>query len=302
MTQSTASTAFDPPPIGLTAAQLDGHHARNLHGIRNWQGQDGVNRYTDLYPEAGRIYSKATITVSVPKPPGYIDAVSRIVGGWLTDDSAAQQTNRLDVAALNADFGGRQFNPDNHFSKPVGAKLRTRLSTLFEQRGFILPETANTLSKVKQAAKAARAGKLRSARAYGTIGNLSDDLLTIGGKSFRVEQHQGHACLRLTLDGHRSRLRLDDVTEFLRSTGLLEAAQGSPSSSLTYGYKRTGHEPEIGCQKEGEATSLQRTGNEPTGRLALREPASHVRADTDPLELSAADLEALRQLQSGNLQ
>lgn len=220
-----ARLADNAPKPNLSTVSPDGSPSRHIRGLRTAylsDGPPGVREYKQRHPDAAGLAYLADVTVFRPKPPGYPDAVAQMVGGWLTSDDALSRTNRLDVEAINAMFGGRRFNPNNHLNKHVGKELKERLRGLFAQRGHILPKSADTLSKVKKAAKAAKAGTLLDASAFGTIGTLAGDRLIIGEASFRINRvHQGHDYVRLNYGGSTVRIRLEYLTEFLRQSGLL---------------------------------------------------------------------------------
>ena len=238
-----------PDLSSLTPQEVAKHHARQLYGVVRWDGLNGAAAYKEKHPEAAQVVVKAHAATFIPKPPGYDAAVSQIVGGWLTEDAAAERTNRQDVTTLNASVGGSRFNPNNHFSKPIGAQQRARLKQLFAARGFLLPVEADTLSKVKRAAKAARAGTLPGADAFGSIGTLANGLLSIGGASFAVERHGPHDCIRLPVNGDRVRIRVDAIREFLMLTGLLRDAGTTPSSTNVVSG-RTG--PQVQFEQEND--------------------------------------------------
>ena len=207
--------------------------AEAMREIRFHGSPADVREFQEQYPETKDWLTKSTVTVSVPKPPGFYDAIDRMVGGWLTSPDALRQTNRADVEALNANFGGKRFNPANFLNRTLTAWQRERIGGLFEQRGYRLPDAATSLAKVKHAAKAAQAGTLPDATAFGTIGTLAGGKLTIGGKAFSVVTSLGHDYVRFHCGGKEARFRLDLLTDFLRQCGLLFGQPAvSPSTPM----------------------------------------------------------------------
>lgn len=204
------------------------HHVRALRDIRFNEGPAAVRAYQARYPETANYRARSNVTVSVPKPAGYPAAIRSLVAGWLTSDDALRKSNKADVAALNATFGGERFNPANFLNRPIDRATRANVAELFRQRGFRLPDTADTLAKAKQAAKAARAASLPDATAFGTIGTLAGNRLTIGGKAFRIIDRHGHKSVRFYRNGGEAQLRLDLLTDFLEQCGLLDRPEENP--------------------------------------------------------------------------
>lgn len=280
----------DPDLSALTPQQRDQHHVRQLYAVVKHDGLNGVAAYVQRYPEAAKVVVKPNPATFIPKPPGYAAAVSQIVGGWLTEDGATERTNRQDVATLNAHVGGSRFNPNTYFSREFGERERERLAKVFAARGFALPADATTLSKVKKAAKAARAGTLPGAEAFGSIGTLSGGLMSIGGATFDVKPHGSHDCIRLNVNGDRVRLRVDAIREFLMLTGLLRDTGDTPFSSDVVS-RRTGPQAQIGQDQPPAADSLPENWSR-AATTAMTDPQSPGELVRDTLEMSFDELAA----------
>lgn len=278
----------------LSPEEQDKVLARHLYGVLRWEGLNGQTAFVQRYPRAARLITDVAPRVSIPKPPGYTAAVTRMVGGWLSEVGAAERTNREDVTALNRSLGSGNFNPDNHMSRPLGGQVRNKISDLFAARGFTLPDAAKTLSQVKQAAKAALAGTLADATAFGSIGTVSGQTLNIGGQVFNIEPHNGHDSIRVTLNGKRVRLRLDALTEFLRQAGLL----GEPCSTPIYTNVVRGR---TGPKLENEQSEAAQPDTLPESWPQASTPPeqSTVEPAPDPLEMTDSELAALRKLPFG---
>jgi hypothetical protein len=139
------------------------------------------------------------------------------------------ETNKADVERLNRAIPSRTFNPANHFSKPLSGFLLGKLTDVFAKHGSHLDISRPlTMAKVRAAVKAAK-GKCSAGRPFGGVGHMSDDQLTLGNQSFRIEKHNGHDCIRIMVDRTRVRLRLDALEMVM---GLLSQTNGSPDKSL----------------------------------------------------------------------
>lgn len=229
-----AGIQHDPDLSALSADDRRRHHTRQLRSVALHQGIDGVNAYKARYPEAASIRIHSAPVAFSRKPKGYPAAISGLVEAWFESDDALGQSNRADVERLN-DKLGASFNPANQFSKPLSASMLRKVQHVFAQRGARLDvRQATTMSKVRQAVKAAKAAGGSSAVPLGSWGIRSGDTLAVGGQSFAIEQHNGHECIRLPVNGSRIRLRLDALAEFLSLTGLAPADPGGPPPTLLY--------------------------------------------------------------------
>lgn len=195
--------------------------AEELRDIRFNGSPADVRDFQRQYPETADWRTRAVVTVAIPKPPGFANAIVSMVGSWLTSRDALRRTNRADVEALNATFGGERFNPANFLNRDLTEWYRGRIEEQFAKCGYQLPAAVKSLSDVKKAAKAAQAGTLPDATTFGTIGTLAGGKLTIGGKAFAVVEHRGHDYVRFHCDGTEARFRLDRLTDFLNQCGLL---------------------------------------------------------------------------------
>lgn len=208
-------------------------HGKNLRAIAFTDGIEGIKRYKAEHPEAASFRTELAPLVYLPKPAGYDASLIELAEGWLTDN-APPATNRADVERLNARFGGDRFNPANHFSKPLSPGRLEKLKALFAERGIPLDtEKANTLSKVKAAAVAAR-GRMSADRPFGNVGVISGDRLVIGAHSLAIMDHHGHEAVKLTVNGKRVWLRLDVMAAaFDLLSGGAETG-GNPLQSILY--------------------------------------------------------------------
>lgn len=195
------------------------HHIKRLRIIRYLEGVEGVARYKARYPEAISILTSATSQAFQPKPPAYDSFILALVGQWFDSNTSLTATNRADIERLNRAVHPREFNVDNHFSKPASATLLNKVATIFRSHGAHLDTLkSNTLGKVRAAVVAAK-GKLSVGIPFGSIGYLTADKLIVGDTSFRTEQHNGHQCVRVTVGSNRVRIRLDALEEFFAITG-----------------------------------------------------------------------------------
>jgi hypothetical protein len=195
------------------------YHTKRLRVIRYVNGIDGVKRYKAKYPDAKTIQVRATTFAFQPKPEGYGDHLYRLVDSWFQSETALAETNRADVLRLNEAMQPRQFNPDNHFSKPLSPTLVGKLADVFAKHGVHLAgDKPMSMSKVRAAVKASR-GKRSAGRPFGNIGHIVADQLTVGSQSFQIEEHNGHDCIRIMANGSRVRLRLDGLAGFIGLVG-----------------------------------------------------------------------------------
>jgi hypothetical protein len=225
-------TSLDDLPLAGHMKQ----HRKILRAIAFNEGIDGVRRYKAKHPEASSIRVEVNTLAYYPKPAGYDDYLIRLATRWLSDDAAADESNKADVERLNAQFGADRFNPANHFSKPLSPGRLRKLKELFCQRGIHLDtDKANTLSKVKAAAKASR-GRMSADRPFGNVGVISGNRLVIGGNSLAIMDHHGHEAVKLTVNSKQVWLRLDvlaaafDLLSGGNETGVNE---GNPLLTIT---------------------------------------------------------------------
>jgi len=196
------------------------YHTKRLRVIRYVDGIEGVRLYKAKYPEAKIIQVKAATFAFQPKPEGYADFLCSLVDNWFLSDTALAETNRADVDRLNEAMHPRRFNPDNHFTKPLSATLLGKLADVFAKHGVHLDASkALSMSNVRAAVKATK-GRRSAGQPFGAIGQISGQQLTIGNQSFRIEDHNGHACIRIMVGGSRVRLRLDALAGFIGLVGL----------------------------------------------------------------------------------
>lgn len=291
-----AGLSHEPSLSRLTPDDRRKHHLQAIRQIRFNGSPADVRAYQERHPETAGYRARSIVMVSAPKPPGYNDAVASMVGGWLTSDQARRKSNTADVTALNSALGGgERFNPANYLNRPLGPALRKRVAGLFAQRGCYLPADANTLAKVKKAAKAAALGDCPDATAFGSIGTLTDGILTIGGKAFRVVEQNGKEHVRFYRDGTDARLRLDLLTEFLSQSGLLDADRGNPSLLLFTREGESGSDAALAPVRPVESGSDATTEPQPAPCAPSRPVESGSGgAAVDPLELTPEELAEFR--------
>ncbi len=241
------------PLADLSPTERLKRHQRALRSVALHQGIDGVQAYKARFPEAAALRIHSAPVAYKPKPAGYSAAIVDLVRRWFDDAGALGITNRADVEGLNK-LLGTTYNPANHFSKPLPASVLRKLAALFTDRGATLDiRQIRTLSQVRKAVRAVRAGDSTGAVPMGRWGSREGDTLVVNGHAFAIERHNGHDCIRLTVDGPRLRLRMDALAEFLSQTGLAPASLPpitttcsigelapdpleAPSSTPSYGY------------------------------------------------------------------
>ena len=204
------------------------YHTNRLRIIQYVAGIEGVTAYKAKFPEAKGIQTRATTIAFQPKPKGYREFLMGLVETWFISDVALAETNKADVERLNRAMHPRRFNPANHFSKPLSRHLLGQLADVFAKHGAHL-DTSKPLSmaNVRAAVKVAKRRRLVG-RPYAGIGYIADGQLMVRDQSFATEQHNGHECIRVRVNGSRVRLRLDALAEFLT----LAALDQSPSTLL----------------------------------------------------------------------
>lgn len=219
------------------------HHTKKLWAVTQRHGQQGVSEYKARYPEARQLHPVATVKVGQGKPAGYDDYLANLAGRWLADEKAVASTNADDVQALNERFGVSQFNPANHFSKPISKRTKAKIHEAFAARGIPLDMAGiKSMSDVRRAAKAAQATAQAGSRPFGGIGTRTDDQLLSGRAAFSIMQHHGKDGIKISVDGARVWLRLDALEKFIRLAGLIADRNGggSPPSPIEYEYIHMG--------------------------------------------------------------
>ncbi|MDZ4307179.1 hypothetical protein [Allopontixanthobacter sp.] len=265
----------------LTLAERMKHHQRQLRSITLYHGISGANAYKARFHEAVPLLIHSAPVAYRRKPKGYPAALANMVNEWFDSETAVAQSNRADVGRLNCKLGS-SFNPANHFSKPLPAALLRKLAELFSQRGAHLDvRQAKTISSVRKAVKAAKVVAGGAAVPMGAWGTRSGGMLAIGCHSFAIEQHNGHECIRLTVEGSRPRIRLDALGEFLSLTGLVQA---DPRETLpTLLYKSIGALPPI-PETEVRSGALAAVLPEhcPQADKAVKQPSGRLSPDETP--------------------
>jgi len=222
-----------PALYGLPLAERMKQHGKNLRAIAFNEGMPGVRGYKAHHPEAVSYRVDMNTLAYLPKPAGYDAFVIKLAENWLSGDISIE-TNKADVERLNTRFGGNRFNPANHFSKPLSPGRLAKLKALFLERGIHLDtDKANTLSRVKAAAVAAR-GHMSADQPFGSVGVISGTRLVIGSQSIAIMDHHGHKAVKLSVNGKRVWLRLDVLAAAfdLLSDGAVVGGNPSPIYSL----------------------------------------------------------------------
>ncbi|WP_109354610.1 hypothetical protein [Sphingorhabdus sp. EL138] len=185
-------------------------------------------KYKQDHPGARDLRTHIDTLAYKPKPAGYKAALVDRVSQWFDNSGALAATNRTDVDRLNAQLQTDMFNPDNHFSKPLSPSIRKELAALLHKRGAVLPETAKTMSDVRKAVRSYKASNQPQAEPFGHAGWRSANALTIGGRSYRIEVHNGQECIRVTAGGKTQRVNLTTVKVLIGD--LVERGPGSISN------------------------------------------------------------------------
>ena len=209
-----------------TKAEWMAHHRKQLQIIVNIYGLNEASAYKARYPEAKTIQFEGFRVAYQPKPPGYDEALCGMVDLWFSSGVALAQTNRCDVARLNAKLG-MNLNPDKQFSLPLTAYRLQKLAEVFTRHGATLDASgALSMSAVRSAVKAAK-GRASPERRFGNVGCISGNRLVIGSQAFAIARHHGKECIRVTADRTTQRLYLSTVLQLLSG---LDAGSPSPSS------------------------------------------------------------------------
>ena len=186
------------------------YHRKVLRSVSIEHGFEGVKQYKANYPEANIIRVTVDAIAYSPKPKGYNSYLIRLVNLWLVDEGERNRSNSEDVKALNA-YLGTAFNPANHFSNPLSNSRLTAIKRAFTERGAPLDTSGDTsMSKVRQAAKAA-AGHWNADQSFGGVGVISGDTLAINGQTFPIVLNGTRRCIRVSIEGKRRRLYLDEL-------------------------------------------------------------------------------------------
>ncbi len=191
-----------------------------------------AEKYRRDNPSARKLVTRIDTLVYEPKPAGYKAAIVGMVLQWFESSTALAATNRADVARLNARLQTERFNPNNHFSKPLSPSIRKALTTLLNKHGVSLPETAKTMSAVRKAVQAFKVTGKPQAELFGKAGSRSGSILTIGGRSYRIEEHKGQECVRVTVGRKTQRVNL--TTARVLVGNLVSEEPGSISDNLLH--------------------------------------------------------------------
>lgn len=219
---------------GITPGQRQRHHTQELRRIAFYQGIDGVTAYKARYPEAKSIRVDSHPRAYAPKPSGYTAAIIALVALWFDSGAALAASNRDDVLRLNAKLG-TTFDPDRFFSRALAPSLRKAITELFAQRGaHIEPAAIKSMSQVRQAVRSAKAKAAPEGRPFAGIGTRTEQTLTMGSNSYRIEQHKGRDCIRITHDGVTQRFYLGNLQVLLSGLAGVQAGASVPPPICIY--------------------------------------------------------------------
>lgn len=230
---ATAAAAAEPMPPSLDAMskrERMKHHQSMLRHIGFYKGLDGVKEYWHKYPESVAIRVNLEAIAYAPKPAGYDARLVGLAELWLTSNLAVAETNVADVERLNASLG-THFPPSKHFSERVSKGRLAKIKAVFERHGASLDTMqAYTMSKVKEAARAARGNMDPDRMPFGSIGFVVGNNLVVNGRTYPIELNGERQCIRPTIDGRRPRLYLN---EFEWIADWLLAGRDDPLSTTT---------------------------------------------------------------------
>lgn len=277
------------------------YHVKRIRLIQFSEGIDGVRRYKDKWPEAGSIQVKASAVAFQQKPKGYDDALCSLVRLWFASDLAIAETNRATIARLNERLQSN-FDPDRHFSVPLSAKRLDKIAAIFSEHGAHLDtRRVQTMSEVRAAVKAAR-GLAVPGRSFARIGRIAEGQLVCGNQVFRIEQHSGHDCIRVPVNGSRVRLRLDALAEFISAVGLvsgggigyppeylLSVAIREPAPNAETGTADPLPDPLSDHPAEELAPTVEAASSDPLAEPALVEKSPEELAPIEPPPQSPAE-------------
>jgi hypothetical protein len=278
-----AAIAAAAEAANLPRAERMKQHRKNLRSIGFYQGLDGVAEYKLQFPEAETIRVDVSTLAYSPKPAGYGEYLVRLAERWLESGTAAAASNQADVERLNERFG-TAFPPGKHFSEPLSTGRRKKIKAMFAKHGIPLDlAQANTMSKVRGLAKAARA-MTSPQRQVCKAGVIEGTSLVMGNQHFPIERNGDRECIRVTINGKRRRFYLDEL-DWL--AGLLVSDGADPLITTT--VRSMGE-----LAYEAPAPDLALPGGEEISELACTEISEPVVAvvdpDRDPLEVSADEL------------
>jgi len=197
------------------------YHRKRLPGIQHEYGSSGVSQYRARFPEANKVLLKPQWPVAFePKPKGYDAFLCKMVDTWFISERYLHESNRDAVERLNIAMAPARFNPNNHFSKPLSDGRIKKLAEIFTKHGAHLDTSKPmSMSQVREAVKVAKAGQ-SAGTPFANVGHVIGSQLVVGIQRFTIIQHNGHACIRLMVNGARVRLRLDALADFIGVTGL----------------------------------------------------------------------------------
>lgn len=267
----------DPDEVALAKLPLLAdrirYHTKRLRVIQHAYGAEGVAAYKAKHPEARAIQIISNPIAYTAKPSGYDDFLTGMVSSWFNSDAALTETNRAAVIRLSDKLGSR-FDPDRHFSVPLSAGRLKKLADVFSKHGAHLDTSGPlSMSDVRKAAKAFKAGARAGASPFGNVGTISSDVLTIGLHSYRIERHKDRACIRVTAQGTTQRIYLTTLQALLASVG-----EDDPLSNPLRSRERelvpgpgsdveTGEFPQAGTSSPGECADCPPSMAERIARL-----------------------------------
>jgi hypothetical protein len=188
------------------------YHVRALRSIARWDGLNGAQAYQARFPEAVGVYVANQPTAARALPKGTDDALCGMVDGWFNSAAALAATNRDCCSRLNERLETTRFDPDRYFGRQLSAHKLAKLKETFARNGAYLDTSKfRTMGQVREAVKAAKASANPRAKPFGNVGMIDGKALTLGSKSFRIEDHKGREGIRLTVHGRSQRIALDTL-------------------------------------------------------------------------------------------
>lgn len=288
-TPFSAAIAAAVEATSLPKAERMKIHRRNIQSIAFHEGLNGVAKYKSSHPEAATIRVQNNPLAYEPKPAGYDQQLVSMVERWLIHRPSLEASNVHDVALINERLG-TSYPPAKHFCQKLTKGRLAKIKTTCSHHGIPLDiKTANTMSRVRQAIKAAK-GQLAGERRLGSAGVVSNGTLVLGGKSYPVERNGKRECIRVMIGGKRQRVYFDVIEWLADQLGVC----GDDPLNTTVGVGElaySGKTSEIGHSAEGRMVTLATT-NISDDRNA--EPTHHPEPLGDPLELDPRELAQLR--------
>lgn len=165
----------------------------------------GFERFKEENPGTGNLLINPLGIVFITKPAGYEPFVIGLVKMWLINSASTAETNVATIAKIQAQFPEHNFTERAAYDD-LPKKILDKIKALLAEHDVTLHKAVKTLAQIKKALRTSGAGHASVTRVQ-----INGTLSSAHFGPFKVEDHKGRNCIRITSDGKRRRIYLDNL-------------------------------------------------------------------------------------------